>query len=90
MRVDIISVVPDLMQSPFAHSIMKRAAEKGLLEVYVHDLRQYSSFKHQQVDDYQFGGGAGMVMMCEPLSAAIEDLQSQRNYDDVIYMTETC
>jgi tRNA (guanine37-N1)-methyltransferase len=87
MRVDIISVVPDLMQSPFAHSIMKRAAEKGLLEVYVHDLRQYSSFKHQQVDDYQFGGGAGMVMMCEPLSAAIEDLQSQRNYDDVIYMT---
>lgn len=87
MRIDIISVVPELLNSPFAHSIMKRAAEKGLLEVHVHHLRQYSSFKHQQVDDYQFGGGAGMVMMCEPLSAAIEALTHQRTYDEIIYMT---
>ncbi len=87
MRIDIISVVPELLNSPFAHSIMKRAAEKGLLEVHVHHLRQYSSFKHQQVDDYQFGGGAGMVLMCEPLSAAIEALTHQRTYDEIIYMT---
>lgn len=87
MRIDIISVVPNLLDSPFSHSIMKRAADKGLLEVHVHDLRKYSTFKHNQVDDYQFGGGAGMVMMCEPLAAAIEDLKSQRTYDDIIYMT---
>lgn len=87
MRIDILSVVPDLMESPFAHSIMKRAADKGLLEVHLHNLRDYSDFKHQQVDDYQFGGGAGMVLMCEPLAKAIDTLQSQRNYDEVIYMT---
>lgn len=87
MRIDIISVVPDLLDSPFSHSIMKRAADKGLLEVHVHNLRKYSTLKHQQVDDYQFGGGAGMVMMCEPLSLAIEDLKSQFAYDEIIYMT---
>lgn len=87
MRVDIISVVPDLMISPFAHSIMKRAADKGLLQVYVHNLRDYSDLKNQQVDDYQFGGGAGMVMMCEPLSKAIDALLAERTYDEIIYMT---
>lgn len=87
MRIDIISVIPDLLDSPFSHSIMKRAADKGLLEVHVHNLRQYSTLRHQQVDDYQFGGGAGMVMMCEPLANAIEDLKSQRQYDEIIYMT---
>ena len=87
MRVDIISVVPDLMNSPFAHSIMKRAADKGLLQVYVHNLRDYSDLKNQQVDDYQFGGGAGMVMMCEPLSKAIDALLAERTYDEIIYMT---
>lgn len=87
MRVDIISVVPDLMNSPFAHSIMKRAADKGLLEIHVHNLRDYSDLRNQQVDDYQFGGGAGMVLMCEPLSKAIDALLSERKYDEVIYMT---
>ena len=87
MRVDIISVVPDLLNSPFAHSIMKRAADKGLLEVHVHNLRDYSELRNQQVDDYQFGGGAGMVLMCEPLAKAIDDLQSRYRYDEVIYMT---
>jgi tRNA (guanine37-N1)-methyltransferase len=87
MRIDIITVVPDLLDSPFAHSIMKRAQEKSLLEVYVHNLRKYSTFKHQQVDDYQFGGGAGMVIMCEPLAAALDDLMSERKYDEIIYMT---
>ncbi|OJU77944.1 MAG: tRNA (guanosine(37)-N1)-methyltransferase TrmD [Bacteroidetes bacterium 47-18] len=87
MRVDIISVVPDLLNSPFAHSIMKRAADKGLLEVHVHNLRDYSDLRNQQVDDYQFGGGAGMVLMCEPLAKAIDDLQSRYRYDEVIYMT---
>ncbi len=87
MRVDIISVVPDLLNSPFAHSIMKRAADKGLLEVHVHNLRDYSDLRNQQVDDYQFGGGAGMVLMCEPLAKAIDDLQSRHRYDEIIYMT---
>lgn len=87
MRVDIISVVPDLLNSPFAHSIMKRAADKGLLKVHVHNLRDYSDLRNQQVDDYQFGGGAGMVLMCEPLAKAIDDLQSRYRYDEVIYMT---
>jgi tRNA (guanine37-N1)-methyltransferase len=87
MRIDIITVLPELLESPFAHSIMKRAKEKGLLTVVVHPLRQFSDLKHQQVDDYQFGGGAGMVMMMEPLVKAIEHLQEQRSYDEIIYMT---
>ncbi len=87
MRVDIISVVPDLLTSPFAHSIMKRANEKGLLEVHVHDLRDYTNYRHQQVDDYQFGGGAGMVLMAEPLAQAIESLKKERTYDEIIFMT---
>jgi tRNA (guanine37-N1)-methyltransferase len=88
MKIDIISVVPQLLESPFSHSILKRAAAKGLLEVNVINLRDYSINKHGQVDDYQFGGGAGMVMMCEPLANAIDDLQNKNGrYDDIIYMT---
>lgn len=87
MRIDIITVQPDLLESPFSHSIMKRARNKGLLEVNVHQLRDYSTLKNGQTDDYQFGGGAGMVMMIEPLVNAIESLQKEVAYDEVIYMT---
>jgi tRNA (guanine37-N1)-methyltransferase len=87
MKIDIISVVPDLLQSPFAHSIMKRAKDKGLLEVNVVNLRDYTTYARAQVDDYQFGGGAGMVMMIEPLVNAIERLQKNIVYDDVIFLT---
>lgn len=87
MRIDIISVVPDLLESPFAHSIMKRAKDKGLLEVVVHNLRDYTEYKQKQVDDYAFGGGAGMVLMPAPLANAIEHLKSERAYDEIIYMT---
>jgi len=87
MRIDIITVVPQLLESPFTHSIMKRAQQKGLLEVQVHNLRDYTPYAHAQVDDYQFGGGAGMVMMPEPLVRAIESLQEARRYDEIIYMT---
>ncbi|HLA52645.1 MAG TPA: hypothetical protein VK618_05050, partial [Flavitalea sp.] len=74
MRIDILTVVPELLVSPFAHSILKRAGEKGLLSIHVHNLRDFTPYKHGQVDDYQFGGGAGMVMMPEPLALAIEKL----------------
>ena len=87
MRIDIISVQPDLLTSPFEHSIMKRAQQKGLLQVVVHDLRKYGLGKHKQVDDYQYGGGAGMVMMPEPLANCIDELQSSRDYDEVIFVT---
>lgn len=87
MRIDIITVVPDLLDSPFSHSIMKRAKEKGLLEVYVHNLRDHTPYRQAQVDDYQFGGGAGMVMMPEPLAILLDKLKEERNYDEVIYMT---
>ena len=87
MRIDIISVMPELLESPFQHSIMKRAQTKGLLEVVVHNLRNYGLGKHKQLDDYQFGGGAGMVMMVEPLVNCIEDLQKERTYDEIIYLT---
>ena len=88
MKIDIISVVPALLESPFSHSILKRAETKGLLKVNVINLRDYSINKHNQVDDYQFGGGAGMVMMCEPLAKAIDDLQEKTGkYDEIIYMT---
>lgn len=87
MRIDIISVVPQLLDSPFAHSIMKRAKQKGLLEVHTHNLRDYTPYKQKQVDDYQFGGGAGMVMMPEPLAICIEALQMDRVYEEVIFMT---
>lgn len=87
MRIDVITVLPELLESPLSHSIMKRAQSKGLLEVHTHNLRQWSVNEYGQVDDYQYGGGAGMVMMCEPLANAIEHLKKERNYDDVIYLT---
>jgi tRNA (guanine37-N1)-methyltransferase len=87
MKIDIISVVPDLLQSPFAHSILKRAKDKGLLEVNVINLREYTTYARAQVDDYAFGGGAGMVMMIEPLVNAIESLQQTTAYDEVIFLT---
>ncbi|PUZ27945.1 tRNA (guanosine(37)-N1)-methyltransferase TrmD [Chitinophaga parva] len=87
MRIDIITVLPELLESPFSHSILKRAKDKGLLEVQLHNLRDYSTLPRAQVDDYQFGGGAGMVMMMEPLVNAIESLQAKTTYDEVIYLT---
>jgi tRNA (guanine37-N1)-methyltransferase len=87
MRIDIITVLPELLQSPFDHSILKRAREKGMLEVCLINLRDYTSDKHKTVDDYQYGGGAGMVMMIEPIARCIEELKSQRDYDEVIYLS---
>jgi tRNA (guanine37-N1)-methyltransferase len=87
MTIDIITVVPDLLEGPFSHSIMKRAQDKGLLTVRTHNLRKWAINKHAQVDDYPFGGGAGMVLMCEPLANAIEELQRTTTYDAIIYMT---
>lgn len=87
MRIDIITVLPELMQSPFNDSILKRAQEKGIVEVHFHNLRDYSTNKQKSIDDYQFGGGAGMVMMIEPIDLCISKLKSDRNYDEVIYMT---
>lgn len=87
MRIDIISIIPDLLTSPLSHSILKRAQTKGLLEVNVVSLREYGLGTYKKVDDYQFGGGAGLVMMCEPIAACIDELKSQRDYDEIIYMT---
>lgn len=87
MRIDIITVLPELLESPFDHSILKRAQTKGLVEVHVHNLRDYSTNKQHSVDDYAYGGGAGMVLQIEPIAACIEQLQSERSYDEVIYMT---
>jgi len=87
VRIDIITVLPELLRSPFEHSIMKRAQERGLLEVVVHNLRDYANNKHKNVDDYQYGGGAGMVMMIEPIDRCITALKSARAYDEIIYLT---
>ena len=87
MKIDILSVVPGLMGSFFEHSILKRAKEKGLLEVNIFNLRDYTNYKHGQVDDYQFGGGAGLVIMIEPLVNAIENLQKKTKYDEIIFLT---
>jgi tRNA (guanine37-N1)-methyltransferase len=87
MIIDILTVLPELLESPFQHSILKRAKEKGLLEIRVHHLRQWAVNEYGQVDDYQYGGGAGMVMMPEPLANAIEALSKEAPYDEVIYMT---
>ncbi len=87
MRIDIITVVPDLLKSPFEASIMQRSIDKGLVEVHFHNLRDYSSNNYKQVDDYQFGGGAGMVLMIEPIDKCISQLKGERDYGDVIYMT---
>ena len=87
MKIDILTVLPELLESPFGHSILKRARDKGLLEVRVHHLRQWAVNEYGQVDDYQYGGGAGMVMMPEPLATAIEALSKETKFDAVIYMT---
>jgi tRNA (guanine37-N1)-methyltransferase len=87
MHIDIITVLPKLIESPFADSILKRAQAKGLVSVNIIDLRQYSTNKHRTIDDYAFGGGAGMVMMIEPIDRCIADLKAQRTYDDIIYMS---
>jgi tRNA (guanine37-N1)-methyltransferase len=87
MNIHIISVVPELMESPFGHSIMKRAAAKGLLNITIHQLRKWAVNEYGMVDDYQFGGGAGMVMMCEPLANAIEELNTIHQFDEIIYLT---
>ncbi len=87
MRIDIVSCVPALMESPLAHSILKRAQDKGLLEVHVHDLRAYAEGKHRQVDDYPFGGGAGMVLKVEPVARCIRALSLERTYDEVIFLS---
>lgn len=87
MRIDIITVVPDILTSPFDVSILKRAIDKGLVEIHLHNLRDYVTDNYKQIDDYQFGGGAGMVMMIEPIDKCITHLKSQREYDEIIYMT---
>lgn len=87
MRIDIITVLPELLKSPFEASILKRAIEKELVEVHLHNLRDYTTGNYKQVDDYQFGGGAGMVMMIEPIDKCISQLKSEREYDEIIYMT---
>jgi tRNA (guanine37-N1)-methyltransferase len=87
MKIDILTVLPELLESPFSHSIVKRAREKGLLEINVHPLRQWAVNEYGQIDDYQYGGGAGMVMMPEPLARAIESLSQTTPYDEVIYLT---
>jgi len=87
MHIDILTVLPELLESPFQHSIMKRAQEKSLLTVQVHQLRKWAVNEYGQVDDYQYGGGAGMVMMCEPLAKAIEELSKERKYDEIIFLT---
>ncbi|QCX00293.1 tRNA (guanosine(37)-N1)-methyltransferase TrmD [Aggregatimonas sangjinii] len=87
MRIDIITVLPELLKSPFDASILKRAIEKGLVEVHMHNLRDYTDKSYNQIDDYQFGGGAGMVMMIEPIDKCISALKAERSYDEVIYMT---
>lgn len=87
MRIDIITVLPELLKSPFEASILKRAIEKKLVSVHLHNLRDYSKGNYNQVDDYQFGGGAGMVLMIEPIDKCISMLQGEREYDEIIYMT---
>ncbi|MGQ7869866.1 tRNA (guanosine(37)-N1)-methyltransferase TrmD [Sunxiuqinia sp. sy24] len=85
MRIDILTVVPELLDSPFSHSIIKRGQDKGLVEIHVHNIRDFSTDKHKRTDDYAFSGGAGMVMTIQPIEAAIKHLKSQREYDEIIY-----
>lgn len=87
VRIDIITLLPELIRSPFEASILKRAIAKGLVSVYMHDLRKYGLNTYNQVDDYQYGGGAGMVMMIEPLDKLVQELKNERTYDEIIYMT---
>jgi len=87
MRIDIITVVPDLLKSPFESSILKNSIEKGIVNIVIHNLRDYSTNKYKSVDDYQFGGGAGMVLMIEPIDKCISKLKGERNYDEIIYLS---
>ena len=87
MRIDILSVVPELLRSPFEASILKRAQDAKCVEIHLHNIRDYSTNKYKQVDDYPYGGGAGMVLMIEPIAKCIETLQAERNYDAIVYMT---
>ena len=87
MRIDIITCLPKLLEGPFSDSILKRAQKKGLVTIEVHDLRAYATDKHQRVDDYAYGGGAGMVLMVEPVANCIRALQAERSYDEIIYMS---
>lgn len=87
MRIDIITVLPELLRSPFEASILKRAIDKGLVSIHMHNLRAFATNSYNQIDDYQFGGGAGMVMMIEPIDKCISKLKSERDYDEVVYMT---
>jgi tRNA (guanine37-N1)-methyltransferase len=87
MRIDILTILPELIEGPLSHSIIKRAREKGIVEIYFHNIRDYSQNKQKQVDDYSFGGGAGMVMCIEPIDLLIGKLKSERNYDEIIYLS---
>ena len=87
LRFDIITCLPELLESPFQHSILKRAQDKELVSIAIHNLREYGHGKHKQIDDYQYGGGAGMVMMVEPLSKCIESLMAERTYNEIIFVT---
>ncbi len=87
MRIDILTIFPDMFQGPFSHSIVKRAVEKNLVDIHLHDIRDFSTDKHRRVDDYPFGGGAGMVMMIEPIERCLASLTSQRTYDEVIFLS---
>ncbi len=87
MRIDILTIFPQMFSGPFSHSIVKRAMDKGLAEIHLHDIRDYATDKHRRVDDYPFGGGAGMVMLVEPIERCIDTLRAERKYDEVIYMS---
>ena len=87
MRIDILTIFPEMFDGPFSHSIVKRAKEKGLVDIHLHNIRDYATDKHRRVDDYPFGGGAGMVMMIEPVLNCIEGLKKDRDYDEIIFMT---
>lgn len=87
MRIDILTIFPEMFEGPFKHSILKRAQEKGLAEINLFNIRDYTTDKHHRVDDYQYGGGSGMVMMIEPISRCIDDLKSKNHYDEIIYLT---
>lgn len=87
MRIDILTIFPEMFDGPFSHSIVKRAKEKGLVEIHLHNIRDYATDKHRRVDDYPFGGGAGMVMMIEPVLNCINDLKKVRDYDEIIFLT---
>lgn len=87
MRIDLLTIFPELFESPFNHSMLKRAKEKGIVEIFIHNIRDYSTDKHKSVDDYSFGGSAGMVMMIQPIESLILTLKDERSYDEIIYMT---